>query len=335
MTGPMAETSVIIVTFNGLRWLGSCLTALTPQVDSNSEIILVDNASSDGSVGFVRRAFPRVRIVTLETNRGFAVGSNEGYKASSGRLLVFLNNDTKPAADWLQALRRALEEHVWADLATSLIVFQDDPSRVDSAGDGFIRSGGAFKRAHGQSIQEALEPREVFGVCGAACLIRREVFEDVGGFDEDFFMVHEDVDLSYRAQLLGYRCVYAPHAIVVHAGSGTLGRLSPAAVVLGQRNLEWVYLKNTPWLMLVLTLPGHLLYNIVALVHFAVHGLLRSFAAGKWRALKGLPGVWRKRREIQDRRRTSVRRIWRLMEPRWFVLKLREKRVDLRRVPDP
>ncbi len=132
-----------------------------------------------------------------------------------------------------------------AGLAASCIVYLSDPAVVDSAGDGMTRFGGAFKRAHGLPSSEAREAREVFGACGAACLIRRDLFDDIGGFDEAYFAVHEDVDLSYRCQLLGYHCIYCPEAVVHHAGSGTLGRVSARSVFWGQRNLEWTYVKNT------------------------------------------------------------------------------------------
>ncbi len=326
----LAMTSIIIVNYNGARWLPRCLAAVSAQdgVDS-PEIILVDNASSDGSVALVRGQFPQVRVVALEDNVGFAAANNRGVRAAHGECLAFLNNDTEPGRNWLAALRRGLEQHPWAAMAASRIVLMDDPERLDSAGDGLTRAGGAFKHGHGQPVSAALEPREVFGVCGAACLVRREVFEAVGGFDEGFFLVHEDVDFSYRAQLLGYRCVYVPDAVVKHAFSPTLGRVSAAAVFYGQRNLEWVYWKNTPWPLLLRSLPAHVVYDAAAGLYFARIGMLGPFLRGKWAALQGARALWRKRREVQRRRRTASRRVWRLMDRHWLGLKLREKRFDL------
>ena len=121
-----------------------------------------------------------------------------------------------------------------------------DPGVIDSAGDGLFRAGGAFKRHHGERVETAERSAEVFGVCGAACLMPKPVFEELGGFDEDFFASHEDVDLSYRARLRGYRCRYVADAIVRHHGSATLGTISAFAVFHGQRNLEWMYLQEHP-----------------------------------------------------------------------------------------
>jgi GT2 family glycosyltransferase len=129
-------------------------------------------------------------------------------------------------------------------------------------------------------------------------MIRRDVFESIGGFDEDFFLSHEDVDLSYRVQLLGFCCLYVPDAIVWHAGSATLGRISPRAVFYGQRNLEWVFVKDTPWPLLVASLPAHALYSLAAGVYYTAIGFGAPFTAAKWAAMKGLPAMWRKRRGV-------------------------------------
>lgn len=322
-------TSVIVLNYNGRPHLERCLAAVARQDDSLWEAILVDNASVDGSVAYVQERFPFVRVVALDHNAGFAAGNNAGARIAAGRHLAFLNNDTEADAGWLRALRGALDRHPEAGLATSRIVFMRDRSLVDSAGDGFTRSGGAFKRGHGGPVTGVLESREVFGACGAAFMIRREVFDELGGFDEDFFVSHEDVDLSYRAQLHGYRCLYVADAVVAHAGSATLGPVSRQWVFYGQRNLEWVYFKNTPWPLLVRTLPSHALYNAAAGLYFASIGLARPFLAGKLAAVRGARHVWRKRRALQSRRRATLGELWRLLEPRWLRTKLREERFDL------
>ncbi len=339
------EISVVIVNYNGRHWLEGCLTAvladpsttlgagpsteLRARAGDEVEVVLVDNASTDGSAAFVRERFPQVRLVTLETNRGFAGGNNAGLRVARGQLIALLNNDTVPQPGWLWALKRALDDHPEAGLATARIVFMDEPGIVDSAGDGYTRSGGAFKHAHGRPSSDAQESREVFGACGAACMIRRAVLEELDGFDEDFFAAFEDVDVSYRAQLRDHRCLYVADAIVHHAGSASLGRLSPQAIFYSQRNLEWVYFKNTPAPLLIRSLPGHVLYDVAAAGYFLLVGSLGVFLRAKWAALRGAPAIWRKRRTVQRHRTTNVRRLWALMEPRWLALKIREERFDL------
>lgn len=325
----LPDVSVVIVTSNGRRYLETCLQAVAAQEGVEAETILVDNGSTDGTIEFVRARFPEVRIVPLSENRGFAGGSNAGAREARGALVAFLNNDTVAESGWLRALRQGIDASSGVLLVTSRIVYMHDAEVIDSAGDGLFRSGGAFKRYHGQPAHTAAISGEVFGVCGAACLIAKTVFDELGGFDEAFFASHEDVDLSYRARLRGYRCGYVADAVVRHYGSATLGRVSPFAVFHGQRNAEWLYLKNTPASLLVRTLPGHLAYNLMAAVHFARLGLLGTFLRAKLAALAGIPRVLRQRAAVQRASRVPARAIERHLERRWFAAKVREKRFDV------
>jgi len=327
MSDPLA--SIVIVNWNGRQHLEGCLTAVAAQQGVETETILVDNGSSDDSVRFVRDRFAWVRIVALGENRGFAGGNNAGVREARGQYIVFLNNDTVPEAGWLHALIRGRAEGGDTALASSRIVYAHDPRVIDSAGDGLLRWGGAFKRLHGASTEAASQSREVFGVCGAACVIPKTVFEELGGFDEDFFVSHEDVDLSYRARLLGYSCRYVADAIVRHHGSATLGRISDTAVFHGQRNLEWMYFKNTPGWLLFRTLPGHAVYTAAAALHFARVGRLWTFTRAKAAAVAGMPRLLGKRARVQRTRRVGVDAIWPHLEPRWLSTKRREKRFDL------
>jgi GT2 family glycosyltransferase len=324
------EVSVIVLTWNGCRYLEACLEAVALQQGVEAEILLVDNASTDGTVEFVRSRFPDVRVVALDENRGFAGGNNAGALRATGRDLVFLNNDTIVEPGWLAALRGGVDAAGGVLLTTSRVVYMHDPDVLDSAGDGFFRAGGAFKHLHGQRASAAPSDREVFGVCGAACLIRRALFEELGGFDEDFFASHEDVDLSYRARLRGYRCRYVAGAVVRHHGSATLGRMSTSAIFYGQRNLEWLYLKNTPFWLIVRTLPAHLLYDVAAALYFTRAGRLGAFLRAKAAAARGLPSMLRKRTGVQRARRVGVADLLPHLERRWLRIKSREKRFDLR-----
>jgi len=318
--------SVIVLNYNGRRWLGPCLDALRAQAGAPPfETILVDNASSDASAAYVREAFPDVRVIETGGNLGFAGGNNAGARVARGARLAFLNNDTVAAPDWLAELSRSLDTRPSFALATSRIVRMDDPSRVDSAGDGYLRAGGAYKRGHGASEADYARPEEVFGACGAAFMIRREIFEALDGFDESFFMVYEDVDLSYRARLLGYDCWYAADAIVRHAGSATLGRASAAAVFYGQRNLEWAWIKNTPSPLIWRSLAAHVVYSIAGVAHYARMGRLLPALRGKLGALAGMPAALRARRRIQSSAKPT-RRLDDLMDRDWLALKRREKR---------
>ena len=323
------EVSIIIVSWNGRHHLERCLNAVQAQRGVAAETILVDNGSTDGTAGYVREQFPWVRLVELAANAGFAGGNNAGVREARAPHVALLNNDTDADPEWLLRLRRGLDDAAGVALVTSRVVYMDDPGVVDSAGDGMTRAGGAFKRGHGAPAADFASSCEVFGVSGAACLMPTAVFRELGGFDEAFFASHEDVDLSYRARLRGYACRYVADAVVLHRGSATLGRMSAHAVFHGQRNLEWVYFKNTPRGILLRTLVSHLVYNAAAAVHFARSGLLGTFVRAKVAALGGLPRVWRQRATVQATAVPSApASIWAVMEPRWLGLKLREKRFD-------
>jgi len=269
-----------------------------------------------------------VRVVALPENRGFAGGNNAGVREARGRLVALLNNDTVPEPGWLKTLAAGLNEPERVALVTSRIVYAHDPTVIDSAGDGLLSWGGAFKRHHGEGVDAARESEEVFGVCGAACLMPKSVFDELGGFDEAFFVSHEDVDLSYRARLRGYRCRYVADAVVRHHGSATLGTASAFAVFHGQRNLEWMYIKDTPGALLLTTLPGHVLYLGAACLHFARTGALGAFLRAKAAAVAGLPAILRKRSQVQRTRRVGADAIRPLLESRWLAIKRREKQFD-------
>jgi GT2 family glycosyltransferase len=329
MRSTISDVSVIVLNYNGRNWLEGCLTAVHAELGDHGDLVVVDNASTDASVEFVQRRFPWVRLLALDRNVGFSAGNNAGARMARGRFLAFLNNDTVPKHGWITSLRAPFEQDERVALTTARIVYLHDPTVIDSAGDGYLRAGGAFKRFHGQPFSRGGESGDTFGACGAACMVRRGVFQALGGFDEDFFMVYEDVDLSYRARLLGYRCEYVADAIVHHVGSGTLGQTSSAAVFYGQRNLEWTYFKNTPWPLLIRSLPNHLLYDGVAMVSYGSTGLLAAYLKAKWAAITGFPRVFKKRLTVQKGRCVTSQELWRAMDGHWIRRKRAEKRFDL------
>jgi N-acetylglucosaminyl-diphospho-decaprenol L-rhamnosyltransferase len=318
--------SVIVLNYNGRQWLTGCLDALAAQAGAPAfEVIVVDNASTDGSLELIAARSSSVTLVRSATNVGFAAGNSMGAERAAGGALVFLNNDTVPAPDWLARLHSSIADRPGYGLATSRIVLMDRPDTLDSAGDGYLRAGGAFKRGHGGRADDYSASQEVFGACGAAFLIRRAVYDALGGFDARFFMVYEDVDLSYRARLLGHRCWYAADAVVRHAGSATLGVASPAAVFYGQRNLEWTWLKNTPRSLLIRSVVPHVIYAAAGLAHYARIGRFIPAVRGKWAALRGAPAILRDRRIVQRGSVADPRAVEQMMDTGWLALKRREK----------
>ena len=311
------KVTVVIVNWNGERFLNRCLSALLAQTVIPSEIMLVDNASADASIEIVCR-FLSVRVLMQNENLGFARGNNVAIEASDkeSEWIAMLNPDAFPEPHWLEALLSAARENSEFDVFGSKLVKAADPSVLDGAGDAYHISGLVWRMGHGvPSASLSAQASEVFSPCAAAALYRRSALVEVGGFDEDFFCYVEDVDLGFRLRLAGHRCLSVPEAVVHHVGSGTTGgQLSEFAVYHGHRNLVWTYVKNMPGVLFYLFLPLHIAMNVVALAVFMVRGQGRVMLRAKWDAIKGLPKMWRKRRAIQSSRIATVREIWRLMD---------------------
>ncbi len=240
------RVSVIIPNWNGWELLRPCLDSLQEQVCRDFEVIVVDNGSSDGSVCELRKEYPWVRTLPLTENRGYSGGCNAGIRRAEGDLLVMLNNDTEVESHWLAALVGAAEGHPEAGSFASRIMIYDDPHIIHSAGDLYRRDGTSDSRGVWEEYASPYdEETYVFGGCGAAVAYRKEMLEDVGLFEEGFFMYCEDVDLSWRAQLAGWKCVYVPEAVLYHHhGASSGGRLASYHV---GRNSLWVIARNYPW----------------------------------------------------------------------------------------
>jgi GT2 family glycosyltransferase len=284
--------SVIVVNFNGKRFLEPCFSSLARQTYPAFEVILVDNASSDGSVEFVRERFPDVKIISNGENRGFAAANNAGIASARGSLIATLNNDTATWPRWLEALAEAMmsDEHV--GMCASKMVFMASPDIINSAGICISRSGacwdrGMFERDTGQ--YDAVE--EVFGPCAGAALYRKSALDEAGLFDERFFAYMEDVDLAFRCRLKGWKCLYVPEAMVRHYHGGTAGYMSDLSIYYGNRNIVWNFVKNFPAGLLLASLPWAVGRNLAALPYYAVKGHGRAALRSKLDALKGLPAM--------------------------------------------
>ncbi len=311
------KVTVIIVNWNGERFLDRCLSALLAQTVAPHEIIVVDNASSDGSLDLVRR-FPSVRLLAQDRNLGFARGNNLAIEeaAAESEWIALLNPDAFVEPRWLEALLSATRDYPAFEVFASKLVSAADPAVLDGAGDAYHVSGLVWRRGHGAPVASVSEQvREEFSPCAAAALYQRRILVEAGGFDEDYFCYLEDLDLGFHLRLAGYRCLYVSASVAHHVGSGTTsGQHSDFAVYHGHRNLVWTYVKNMPWLLFWAFLPLHLAMNLVTLTVFTWRGQGLTMLRAKRDALKGIPKMWWKRRSIQSSRIATVREIWRLMD---------------------
>lgn len=302
------RVTVVVPNWNTREFLGPCLRSLRRQTFRDFETVLVDSASTDGSVGFVNENFPAVRTVALPENRGFSGAVNAGIGASAAELVVLLNNDTEQEAGWLESLVRAADSHPEAGLFASKLVDFADRGLLDGAGDALRRSGLPYRLGHGERDRGLFGREEyVFGACAAAALYRRSVFGEIGPFDEDFFAYCEDGDVSFRAQLAGHRCLYVPDAVVYHVGgASTGGKRSPTATRLGTRNGLLLLAKNLPRPLALKLLPSIVLGQLSRLLVVSLSpGGLRAHLAGLAEAWRLLPKMLEKRKAVQGGRRVS------------------------------
>jgi len=301
--------SVIIPNWNGAHHLPTCLDSLRRQTYSHFELILVDNGSTDESVPLLRAKYPEVRLLLLPENRGFAGAVNAGIREMArGEIMALLNNDTEVDPHWLAALQSALARHPEAGMAASKILLFDQRDTFHSAGDSYGRDGipvnrGVWERDEGQFDREEM----IFGACGGAAAYRRSMLDEIGLLEESLGSYCEDVDLNWRAQLAGWRCVYVPKAIVYHKVSATGG--GPIASYYVGRNVLWVLARDYPtglwrrhWRDIVRAQLQIAREALQSWRGAAARARLRGQIAG----LFGLPRIWwRVRPAVQRTRRVD------------------------------
>ena len=300
--GPLV--SVIIPNWNGARHLPTCLESLRRQTMGVFETIVVDNGSTDDSLALLGREYPEVEVLALGENRGFAGACNVGLRAGRGRFLVLLNNDTEVEPDWLAAVVDAFRRHPEAGMIASKMLLFDRRDAFHTAGDFYRVDGipgnrGVWQEDVGQYDQEEY----VFSACGGSAAYRREMLDQVGLLDEDFFYSCEDVDLAWRAQLVGWRCVYTPQAVVYHKLSATGG--GTTASFYDGRNTIYLLAKDYPgdlwrrhWAAILRAQTCIVLEALWAWRGEAARARLIGVLAG----LSGASRMLRKRSRIQEQR---------------------------------
>lgn len=333
LTNP--NISVIVLNWNGEKYLKNCFSSLENQTYSNFERILVDNGSEDNSIKFVRRNFPQVRIVENKKNLGFAEGNNKGIKLAKGRYIFILNNDTKIDKYCLERLVEVIERDDKIGMCAPKILSLKNPQLIDSVGinvyfDGMSRGRGRKEIDKGQydKVEEILLPS------ACAALYRKRMLDEIGLFDEDFFAYCEDTDLGLRGRLAGWKAVFIPSAIVYHYYSGTTGEYSNFKAFLVERNHFWVALKNFPLISLFLV-P----FYTTLRYFFLIYGVLThqgpgaKFQSSKSKlffiltkahisALKEIPTTLRKRKLIQKNKKITNKEIRNLFKK--YSLKISE-----------
>ncbi len=291
------------------------------------ETILVDNGSTDGSAEYVRTQFPEMQLLALPENLGFTGANIAGHAQATGSLIVLLNNDTEAHPNWLEEIHRASQVYPDAGSFASKMMYFDERSRVENCGFDMGIAGATVDLGRDEPDgPEWTQPRKVFGASGGAVAYRRKMLDEIGFLDPEFVMIYEDADLSFRAQLRGYECVYVPGAIVYHRYRVTIGKTPSRQVFYSQRNIEFVYLKNMPLSLIWRSALQRLLYEIGAAIYFSKKGTGSAFFRAKLDVLKCLPSILRKRRDIQKRRKITSSQLRAILRESLFSNKWKKLR---------
>ncbi len=302
------------------------MEALRRQTYQNFEIIVVDNGSRDGSVPFIQELYPEVKVILLPANYGYARANNIGIHKAEGSLIFLLNNDAAPEPACLETLVKVMEANPEAGLCATRMVLSYKPEILDSAGDGFSVCGASFKRGHLKSVEKFMANEWVFGACGGAALYRREMLTEVGLLDEAYYMVHEDSDLNFRAQMMNCPCLYASAAVVAHRCNATLSTYSASYVYFTQRNVERLFFKNVPTRLLWRMAPRHILYNVLGFLYFLMRGKGLVFVQAKWHFLRGWNELMESRKKLKRARRIDDEALYSKFEKNWLMPRIRSKR---------
>lgn len=305
----VAKVSVIIVNYNGKHWLEQLLPDLAKQTYKNIEVIVVDNASTDESVHWVRKNFPEVLILELSSNLGFAEGNNRGYAVSSGEYILLLNNDTRVEKSYIENYITAFQKYVGSGVAQSKMVLMDDPTRLDACGSfwtwsTYLYHYGFLKEA---SLAIYNRPLRVMTVKGATLLVSRDVIKKIGLFDNSFWCYYEETDFCHRAWLAGYSCWYLPQAVCRHKMGGTSTQFQLQHVIFhNTKNRLRSFLKNISFGWLVWIFPIAVMNTLLAAGISAClqknFSPLKTVLQALWWNVQIFPETLRLRQEVQSLR---------------------------------
>lgn len=309
----MAQITVIIPNYKGINFIEECLSSLYAQEEGTPayEVLVVDNASKDGSVSLIREKFPQTRLICLEENTGFCHAVNVGIRNSDSPFVLLLNNDTKVFPDFVKQLYHAMcgrtrtpqnsmdkakrkagdkrekDGHERIFSVSAAMLMWDRPELMDDAGDTYNLLGWARARGKGKPYVRYQKHCRIFSACGGAALYRRSVLDEIGLFDENHFAYLEDLDLGYRAGIHGYVNIYEPRARVIHYGSASTGsRYNAWKTRRAAANNVYVIYKNMPLLQLILNFPFLMAGFLIKFLFFVKKGMGGLYLKGLLDGLK-------------------------------------------------
>lgn len=216
----MCEVTIVIPNYKGKEYLLSCVKSLYEKDQTEKKILIIDNASNDGSIEEVVKEYPKVECVMLDKNYGFCRAVNIGIEKTDTPYVILLNNDTVIKDNYVKYLLDSIKKDPNIFSVEPKMIQYHDPSKIDSAGTYYNALGWAYAYGKDKSVKKYNNIRKIFAACGGASIYRKKVFEEIGMFDEKHFAYLEDIDVGYRARIAGYDNLYEPKSEVIHVGSG-------------------------------------------------------------------------------------------------------------------
>lgn len=277
------KVTIVIPNYNGIKYIRGCMDSLRKErmTGYDFDVLVVDNASKDGSPEVLKQEYPEVQMISEDSNTGFCHAVNVGIKAANTPYVILLNNDTVVKPGYVNALVEAMDKDDNIFSVSPMMLSMQDESIIDDAGDGYSLLGWAYARGKGKPAEKYEKPVEVFAACGGASIYRKRVFEEIGYFDELHFAYLEDIDVGYRARIYGYRNVYEPSAKVLHAGSASSGsRYNEFKTKLSSANNAYMIGKNMPILQLICNFPFLLFGFLVKAFFFSLKKMGMLYVKG-------------------------------------------------------
>lgn len=304
MSGKNKSVSVVILSYNSKEDLKECIPSLISQTYQDFEIIIVDNASTDGSEEFIRANYPEIKVVQTGKNLGYAAGNNEGFEVADGEYIVVINPDTVADPKWLAELIRPLKSDPTIAATTSKILIHHQKDRINTCANTAHYTGLTFCRGLNKSASELDNYQPVGAVSGCSFAIRRDMLMNINGFDSDFFLYQEDADLSWRIRFAGGKIMYVPESIIYHKFKLSI---APQKEFFLERNRYLILLKNFSLKTLLLLLPALIVTEIVTMSHAILSGpkYLKNKLNAYWWIIGNYNLVLRKRSETISKKKIS------------------------------
>ncbi len=275
------KVTIVIPNYNGKHFMEPCLASLEKQTYQDFKILVVDNASTDGSLKYMSEVYPEIEVIALDSNYGFSRAVNEGIRRCETPYVILLNNDTTVDSHYVEEMVRAIEISPKIFSVSSKMIQMYHPDLIDSAGDLYTLMGWGVCRGAGRPVSNYTKQDSIFTACAGAAIYRRSIFNEIGFFDESHFAYLEDIDIGYRARIYGYKNIYCPAALVYHVGSGTSGsKYNTFKVSLSARNSIWLNYKNMPFLQLALNFIPLLLGYFIKYLFFCKIGFGQDYKKG-------------------------------------------------------